>query len=394
MIDARGALETVIRHAVQLEGDYDEIAPTLTALADCGDRTLVPRLSQALDAFLDEGNFYGRDLIAGVLAAVQGQEALPALLRASARDLGDDQDGLQADIGGLLTMDKTAARSMVLEFVTGETPEMRRTGLWALGYVADEQDVEILAAAATDPDPQVRSIAIGSIDNPAHDDRAFRVLLRALSDIDEQVRVSAASRLGYTRRPDAVAPLVELASDLSSRVRSMVAYALGRLGHEAAKPALLALLHDADRHVRERAVEALGSVGGTAAVDALIAVAIDQDSRLRVQAAKSLPKAIGSDPRAAEQIRVLARDSEASVRAATLSGLASADGASSQWAPLLHQMEGDPDPMVRQRVAVVARHLAPNDARRILRGYADDPDQTVRRIAATELARLTDSPAC
>jgi hypothetical protein len=95
MIDSHGALEALVRHAMELEDGYDDIAPTVTALAACGDTALVPRLQEVLDRFLDQGNFYGRDLIAGVLAGIAGVAALPVLLRASARDLGDDQDGLQ-----------------------------------------------------------------------------------------------------------------------------------------------------------------------------------------------------------------------------------------------------------------------------------------------------------
>jgi hypothetical protein len=86
------ALETVIHHATQVEDDYDDIAPTVTALAASGDTSLMPRLAEALTRFLDEANFYGGDLVAGILASVQGTAALPALLHAPARDLGDDQD--------------------------------------------------------------------------------------------------------------------------------------------------------------------------------------------------------------------------------------------------------------------------------------------------------------
>jgi HEAT repeat protein len=393
VIDSRGALEAVVRHAVDVEGDYDDIAPTVTALAASGDTTLVPRLHEVLDRFLDEENFYGRDLIAGVLAGIQGVAALPVLLRASACDLGDDQDSLQSEIIELLHADRTAGRRAVLEFATGSTPELRRVGLWALGFVVEARDVELLAAAATDVDPTVRSMAIGSIPDPAGDDHAFRVLILALRDPDEQVRVSAVSRLGYTGRADAVAPLVTLAADRAPRVRSMVAYALGRLHSAEATPTLLRLLHDPDRHVRERVGEALGSVGGPAAVDALLALAADEDPQLRVQATKALAKAVDSDPRVTPQITMLARDDEAAVRAATLSGLASAGSRTSTWAPLLVELANDPDPMVRQRVAVVARHLAPDAAPDILHRYATDQDQTPRRLASTELDRLTNPTA-
>jgi hypothetical protein len=327
------------------------------------------------------------------LSGIQGVAALPVLLRASACDLGDDQDSLQSEIIELLHADRTAGRRAVLEFATGGTPELRRVGLWALGFVVEARDVELLAAAATDVDPTVRSMAIGSIPDPAGDDHAFRVLILALRDPDEQVRVSVVSRLGYTGRADAVAPLVTLAADRAPRVRSMVAYALGRLHSAEATPTLLRLLHDPDRHVRERVGEALGSVGGPAAVDALLALAADEDPQLRVQATKALAKVVDSDPRVTPQITMLARDDEAAVRAATLSGLASAGSRTSTWAPLLVELANDPDPMVRQRVAVVARHLAPDAAPDILHRYATDQDQTPRRLASTELDRLTNPTA-
>jgi hypothetical protein len=58
-------------------------------LTGSGGITLVPRLHEVLDRFLEEENFYGHDLIASVLAGVAGVAALPALLLAAARDLGD-----------------------------------------------------------------------------------------------------------------------------------------------------------------------------------------------------------------------------------------------------------------------------------------------------------------
>ncbi|MEU5947546.1 HEAT repeat domain-containing protein [Micromonospora sp. NPDC047465] len=72
----------------------------------------------------------------------------------------------------------------------------------------------------------------------------------ALRDLDDQARVSAASRLGYTGRVDAVAPLVTLAADRAPRTRSMAAYARGRLGSNEAAP---------DRHRQALRRQALAS---------------------------------------------------------------------------------------------------------------------------------------
>ncbi|MEV0425530.1 HEAT repeat domain-containing protein [Micromonospora sp. NPDC050495] len=94
-------------------------------------------------------------------------------------------------------------------------PATRRSfGAWGCGRLGSH-DVELLAAAAADPDPRVRSQAVGSIPDPVGDDWAFAVLYATLGDLDEQVRVSAVSRLGYTGRADAVAPLVALGADRS-----------------------------------------------------------------------------------------------------------------------------------------------------------------------------------
>jgi len=108
------ALEAVIRHATLIDDDYLAIEPTVEALAKSTDTSLVPRLEEALEQFLDHDNFYGRDLMALILAAIQGIAALPALLRAVARDLGDDQDSLPAEIDSLLMMNPSGARPMVV----------------------------------------------------------------------------------------------------------------------------------------------------------------------------------------------------------------------------------------------------------------------------------------
>ncbi|GAA3248547.1 HEAT repeat domain-containing protein [Dactylosporangium siamense] len=389
MIDNGEALESVIRHAAQFgEIDYDDIAVTVDALTDSGDVSLAPRLHEALDRFLDEENFYGRDLIAGMLAGIEGVAALPVLLLASARDLGDDQDGLQSEIAGLLDADPEASRRMVLELVHNAAPERRRAGLLALGSVAGSGDLELLAEAATDADPQIRLMAIEAVPDPAGNDRAFQVLVASLHDPDEQARMSTIGRLGSTKRPDAVAPLAAVADDPAPRVRARTAYAFARLGSAEATPILVRMLDDSDRHVREQALDALGSIGGQAAVDALLAEA-DQDPRRRAQAAKALAKATDSDPRVAPRLMVLARDDEAAVRAATLSGLATVADTSWRWASLVAEMANDPDPTVRQRVAVVAGHLAPNEVIEILHRLAGDPEAMVRQVATTQLDRLS-----
>jgi hypothetical protein len=146
--DNRAELETVLRHIAWLDGEDADIAETIEALAACGDTTLVPALNEALERFLDEGNFYGRDVIAQILAGIEWEAALPTLLRAAARDLGDDQDTLCSVITDLLDGDPMLCRPVVLALADEQPPAQRKIALWALGHVVEVADLERLAAAA------------------------------------------------------------------------------------------------------------------------------------------------------------------------------------------------------------------------------------------------------
>ncbi|XVU29643.1 HEAT repeat domain-containing protein [Actinoplanes sp. CA-054009] len=379
MTDNVRRLESVIEHASQDETDYEDIAAAVEALTASGDAALVPRLHEALDRFLDEENFYGRDLIASVLAGVAGVAALPVLLLAADRDLGDDQDSLRADIAGLMGEDPVAVRKAILELIDSDVPERRRVGLLASGSVGD---AGILEQAARHPDADVRLVAVEEI--PA-------LPISAIDDPDEDVCLAAIGRLGASGHPGAVDALTGRVIDGRPRVRARIAYALGRLGRPAATAPLLRLLSDGDERVRDQARDALGTVGSPEAVGALLAEAAGPDARLRSQAAKALAKAIDADPRVVPRLTLLAHDEDAAVRAATLSGLATSARPSDHWAALAVALAADADPTVRQRVAVVAHHLAPGQAGDLLRRLAADPEAIVRETAATQAGRLREN---
>ena len=90
-----------------------------------GDESLVPRLASELSTFLDTDHFYGRDVVADTLAGLGGIDVLPLLIEASARDLGDDQDGLQSTILELMSTDKPQARASLDELRANGRPEIQ-----------------------------------------------------------------------------------------------------------------------------------------------------------------------------------------------------------------------------------------------------------------------------
>lgn len=63
----------------------------------------------------------------------------------------------------------------------------------------------------------------------------------------------------------------------------------------------------------------------------------------------------GADPRVWPQVMMLARDQDAAVRTAILSGTAGIAGLQSERAHFVARLADDPDPVARRRVAVMAR---------------------------------------
>jgi hypothetical protein len=81
------ALADVFRHVETLEGSaWDEVQ----CLAASGDQSLAGPVQAALERYLDEENFVGRDLMATILAGLRGTAAFPLLLRAFARRFSFD----------------------------------------------------------------------------------------------------------------------------------------------------------------------------------------------------------------------------------------------------------------------------------------------------------------
>lgn len=118
-----------------LDADVDETIDLADEIAASGDAGLLPRLQAELDRALTDRNAYARELLGGVLAAIGGPEALPTLIRASAVDLGDDQDGLAAEIVDLVQADPAAAGSVLRPLTEDDDLSVANRAEWALRFV-------------------------------------------------------------------------------------------------------------------------------------------------------------------------------------------------------------------------------------------------------------------
>ncbi|WP_329284873.1 hypothetical protein [Streptomyces sp. NBC_00691] len=118
-----------------LDADVDETIDLADEIAASGDAGLLPRLQAELDRALTERNAYARELLGGVVAAIGGPEALPTLIRASAVDLGDDQDGLATEIVDLVQADPKAARNLIQPLTEDDDLSVAHRADWALRFL-------------------------------------------------------------------------------------------------------------------------------------------------------------------------------------------------------------------------------------------------------------------
>ncbi|MFF5785884.1 hypothetical protein ACFY8P_13085 [Streptomyces sp. NPDC012693] len=118
-----------------LDADVDETIDLADEIAASGDAGLLPRLQAELDHALTDRNAYARELLGGVLAAIGGPDALPALIRASAVDLGDDQDGLAAEIVDLVQADPKTARALLQPLTADEDLSVANRADWAMRFL-------------------------------------------------------------------------------------------------------------------------------------------------------------------------------------------------------------------------------------------------------------------
>lgn len=112
---------------------YDLIDDVIAAADD----SALPRLVTQLQIYLEDGNVDGRDIIAQVLTGLTGIEALPTLIRASAHDLGDDQDTLQHLIIELIELYPAQAAAIVEELLRDRKVAVREVAIWAWGFTGD-----------------------------------------------------------------------------------------------------------------------------------------------------------------------------------------------------------------------------------------------------------------
>ncbi len=242
---------------------------------------------QAVETLLGDSLFSGRrteaQYAAGVLGRVGTEQARQMLLSALT---GDDKNLSVAAANALGQNATDPAVKSALLAAARENPKIRGQLMQQLVRLGAPEGLRLAEdmLSSTHRTGDASSIIYALAQNGS--EGAKRIIERALTSSDTNVRVAAISSLGQSPDDRSTAQLVRLVRDGDARVRAVALSTLGQIGSETAKRALI------DATQGGKAADRIAALGALASID-------DQD--------------------ASEQIARLMRDSDTSVARVAIS---------------------------------------------------------------------------
>ena len=206
--------------------DFEEACGALDQAAD---ESRLPDLYRLLT---EKENFCAREAAVVPVVRLAGLRALPQLLDALrlGEQEGHDNDGPAALVADLVQESPAEAAPVLLTMLRAEDPARRAHAAWLLGFAIPAATVEpLVTALSADRSAEVRAAAAGALSSFEGSEDATNSLVRALDDAAEQVRISAASSLGYLGDVRAVPRLRVALEDPAAGVRASAKYALEQL---------------------------------------------------------------------------------------------------------------------------------------------------------------------
>ena len=347
------AVAAVRRHGLTLLSpdagdDFNQLAAALRdadlAVVEAAARALTASGTPAATALLWSeirgADTERRQRMLEVLHAEQA-EVLSRLARRAVESA--DPSERAAGLSALAMTGSSAVRDQVVDALGDPSVEVRLEALRALAADPGAVGTGALGAVMHDADAQVRAHAVDVIAG-TEDEDALPLLIRALDDPAEGVRLATRSALGRLRSPAAVDLLLE---------------ALERPAHRAAAVEALAALGES---ATGRLVRAFAASGGE----------VREAVRTALLRSGAIDRTVASlrDPKPARRRAALTL-----LRAVRPEGIA---------AEVAQRLE-DPDPDVRQAAAQLLGELGDRSVVQVLQhAFVNDPDMDV--VAAVETA--------
>lgn len=255
-----------------------------------------------LDALETPGNENLRS-IALVLGWLKGSSVHRALTRLMGRV------DLRNEIVDALVRHGTATLDLLINQLTAEDLEVRRSATIALGRIGDANATPALINALSDESLAIDAAnALGQIGDP----RAVDGLLELLGNSDTSTRQAAVSALNSLALSSMSERIIPLLHDSDSNVRESAVKIAGYFGYRDAAPALIDLSRDPDERVRTAAIEHLPFIEDERALDVLVQVLKQETPTVRAAAARALGNM--DAPQADRQLIEALSDDDAWVR--------------------------------------------------------------------------------
>jgi Tol biopolymer transport system component len=201
------------------------------------------------------------------------------------RDNGDASDtfvpAVLARLGLNATpLPPTMSEEQVVDALNSPVWQLRLTAVQQQEMLAEGAPLSVLLSALHDEHENVRVAAVRGLGEHASQ-ASIEPLVHAMQDSAWTVRAAAALALGKLKKRTLMEPLVAALRDEDASVRTAAASALGSLGEQAALAPLAEALYDPEWTVREAAVIALGKFGTRVPAALLLPARRDRDESVR-----------------------------------------------------------------------------------------------------------------
>jgi HEAT repeat protein len=297
-IHQRGTLRDLDALEAVLEEQARDVQDRPAWLLDAYDR--LGLIDKYIERLRTARKWRDRAFAAELLGRVGNAGAVPALLETVQNTRSEDADVREIALRALARIGDPRAVAPLVD-------ALRNAEVWLAPRIADiltrhgeyvvEPMINFLEAGGRHPARAWAANILGEVE--AH--RAFPVLVRALGDLEDEVRAKSAYALGRLGDRRATPYLLEhLLTDPAPFVRARIAGALGQFDDPEVIERLVRSLGDPAWWVRMRSVEALEQIGEQAEAPLLVALD-DPDPELRSRSAVALER-LGVPGRAVRMI--------------------------------------------------------------------------------------------
>jgi len=342
--------ESIVPHLIPLleDSDLDVRMKTCYALGQIGSR----EATKPLINLLNDKEPSIRGAAAMALGLIGDENAIPALYEAFKKADQQDRQSYAAALGYF----GTRVFDIAKELSSSDNKYLRRFGIEILGRLSDTRAAPLLIKALDDQAEDVRITSVRSLSlcgqngvkaiiekfpkeksadvriemvrtlGYSSDSQSLPLLIKAAKEETDRVRAEAVRALVYFDDPSAEDALISALKDESEWVKESAASALGQSRVKKAISALIETLNDQDLYVKTNAARALGLLNAEEAIPGIAELLKEQNENVRQSAVSALGD-IGGD-KAIEKITTALSDEKESVREATINAIGMALGSS------------------------------------------------------------------